>query len=301
MNLLLALFVSLLVWVMPGPAAAQDSRVLEAQGMNSRILGRAVHYSVYLPQGFDRDKRSYPVVILLHGAADGSAVDWFRFVALDRLLDRLIEDGRLPPLVAVAPDSRRPGDDPRNTYFLNDAHGRERWEDMFLTEFLPHVTRRYRLIDSAESRALLGISMGGFAAVLHHMRHPERFGAAASLSGAFRTDREIIAMPAEAFDQRFGGAFGTGLEGEARLTDAFRATDPARLAAHLPPQQMDIWIDLGADDPFFEGNAALHLALRDAKIPHRFSVGDGGHNWTFWDGALEPALLHLGDHLRRRP
>lgn len=294
---LLLLFLGLHLWLVP--AHAQSSRVIETATMDSRILGREIGYAVYLPPQFERDKRRYPVIVLLHGAGDGAPVDWFRFMALDRRLDRLIAEGRLPPLVAIAPDGRRP-DDPRNTYFLNDARGPERWEDMLLTEFLPRMSRRYRLIGAAEARGLLGISMGGFAAVLHHLRHPDTFGGAAALSGAFRTEREIVEMPQDAFDQRFGGAFGAGRAGEARLTDAFRAADPATILPDVAPGDIRLHLDVGADDPFFEGNAALHLALRAQGIAHGFIVRPGGHDWAYWDSGLDAALLHLGAGFQRR-
>ncbi|MDB6454765.1 alpha/beta hydrolase [Falsirhodobacter sp. 20TX0035] len=297
MKTLLATLI-LCLWTLPGHA--QTGRVQENASMHSRILNGNVGYAVYLPPGFGGAVRRYPVIVLLHGAADGQPADWFRFVALDRMLDRMIEAGEIPPVIAVAPDGRRPDGDPRNTYFLNDADGAYLWEEMFLQEFLPHIDRFYPTIATAESRTLLGISMGGFAATVHHMRHPDLFGAAAVLSGAFRTDDDTVQMAQPAFDLRFGGAFGAGLEGPERLNEVYRAADPARLAETVVAKDVHLSMDVGAEDPFFNGNAALHLALRNKAIPHRFVVRDGGHDWSYWDSGLPEALRFLSAHMRRR-
>ena len=268
--------------------------------MHSRILGRDVGYALYLPPGYDRNARRYPVIVLLHGAADGQPVDWFRLAGLDHVLDRMIADGTIPPVIAVAPDGRRDAADPRNTYFLNDRDGAFMWEDMFIREFLPHVDRSYPTVATPEGRVLLGISMGGFAAVVHHMRHPDLFGAAAALSGAFRTDADVTEMQQPAFDLRFGGAFGKGLAGQDRLTETYRSSDPALLAETAEAKDVGVFMDVGADDPFFRGNAALHLALRDRNIRHAFTVRMGGHDWRYWAEGLPDALKFLAAHIQRR-
>ena len=60
------------------------------------------------------------------------------------------------------------------------------------------------------------------------------------------------------------------------------------------------YLTLAADDPFFAGNAAVHLALNDAGIRHRFTVAEGKHDWIFWRQALPEALRHLGAVMTRQ-
>mgnify|MGYP002779411962 CR=1 FL=1 len=57
-------------------AAAQQGTVLERQAFGSG--SGAFRYTVYLPPGYERDSRSYPVVYLLHGYG-GSDTDWVRY------------------------------------------------------------------------------------------------------------------------------------------------------------------------------------------------------------------------------
>jgi len=48
-------------------AFSQGSRVYDNLTVPSEILGKAVQYSVYLPDGYETSHRHYPVVYLLHG------------------------------------------------------------------------------------------------------------------------------------------------------------------------------------------------------------------------------------------
>ncbi len=270
--------------------------VREGNLLASEILGHGLPYAIYLPPGYEREGRRYPVIYLLHGGGDGQPADWFRLAGLDVILDRLIGEGVMPPCIAVAPDGRRP-QDARATYFLNDADGGYRWADMFRQELIPGIEARYRAIGDPLQRGLMGLSMGGHAAVLNQLRHPDLFAGAAALSAAFRTSDELLAMEQPAFDLRFGGAYGAGLEGPARLNDAWRASDVAGVITSLEAQPFRriprLYLDLAADDPFFAGNAAVHVALRDAGIMHRFQVREGKHDWVFWRAAFPEALRHL--------
>ena len=276
---------------------ALGGTVQEAQVLQSRVLGHPVTYSLYLPPNYRHDNRRYPVLYLLHGGGDGQPADWFRMAGVDVLLDGMIAERRMPAYIAVAPDGRRPADDPRATYFLDDADGSYRWRTMFLEEFVPGIEARHQIIGSWQMRALLGLSMGGHAALLNQLVRPDLFAGAAALSAALRTPQQVAAMDQAAFDLRFSGAFGDGLEGQARLNEPWRTNDPTEILSrintapflHIPR----LYLDLAAQDPFFEGNAAAHVALDRAGIQHRFQVHEGGHDWIFWRAALPRALDHI--------
>lgn len=285
-------------------AADRAGTVREGNVLASKLLGHPVDYALYLPPGYEADSRRYPVIYLLHGAGDGQPADWFRMAGIEVVLDRLILAGEMPPVIAVAPDGRRASGDPRATYFLDDADGGYRWAGMFLEEFIPQVESRYRSTGDPRMRGLMGISMGGFAAVLHQLRHPGLFGGVSALSAAFRTPEQFAAMKQEDYDLRFGGAFGSGLAGQARLNEAWARADVLSLLGQVEAGPFARWprlyLTLAADDPFFAGNAAVHLALGEAGIRHRFTVTEGRHDWIFWRQALPEALRHLGAVLMRQ-
>jgi S-formylglutathione hydrolase FrmB len=277
---------------------AWSGTVQETKILQSEILGHVVGYSLYLPPDYRQHSRHYPVLYLLHGAADGQPADWFRMAGIDILLDHMILDGQMPPCIAVAPDGRRPAGDPRTTYFLDDADGSYRWRSMFLQEFIPKVEARHQAIGSMQMRALLGLSMGGHAAILNQLQRPDLFAGAAALSAALRTPEQLALMEQQAFDQRFSGAYGPGLLGEARLNEAWRMSDIVEVAGGIDPTPFRriprLYLDLASGDPFFEGNAAAHVALDQAGILHRFQVREGSHDWIFWRDALPAALEHVG-------
>jgi hypothetical protein len=52
-----------------------------------------------------------------------------------------------------------------------------------------------------------------------------------------------------------------------------------------------IWIDVGAQDPWFEKALAFHQELIALRVPHEWHVYQGGHSGLYW-GA------HVGDYLR---
>lgn len=288
------------------PAAALGGAWGEVRADNvvpSTILGQPVHYALYLPPGYQAESRSYPVVYLLHGGGDGAPTDWFELAGADGIFDRLIAAGDMPPFIAVAPDGRRDAANLLATYFLNDAEGSFRWEDMFIREFIPAIEGRYRALGTGRTRGLLGISMGGYAAIAYQFRYPELFAGISALSPAFRTEAQILALDQKGYDSRYGMAWGMGLEGRARLNAQYEKADMVRSleALDVTPfkRQPRLYLDIGADDPFFAGTAAVHVAMKAKGVQHRFMVREGGHDWPYWTAGLPGATQHLGRMFRR--
>ena len=301
-QIVLAITVALGALMAVPAAATENGTVYEERRMPSRILGKDVYYTVYLPPNYDAGNRKYPVVYLMHGGWDGRNEDWFRYGGVDQILDRMINSGELPPFIAVTPEGRRDDDNKFYTYYMNDADGGYRWEDMFLEEFLPHVESSYRIIEGKSARNIIGLSMGGYAAIAYSMKDPELFASAAVLSGAFRTDAQTIGLDQSGYDKRYGKAWGIGLRGADRLNEHYRANSVFELAKSFQPRaygQTQFYIDCGADDVFFDGNAALHIAMRDLKISHRFRVREGKHDWNYWRMAVPDALKFAGDTFRK--
>lgn len=271
--------------------------------VGSQIMGRPVHFAVYLPPGYRQDARDYPVLYLLHGGGTGQPSDWFTLAGLDQILDRLIRSGQIRPLIAVAPDGRRDADNRIATYFLDDADGAMRWQSMFFQDFMPAIEQRYPVLPGGDNRALLGISMGAVAAITYHLDRPDAFAGASAISPAFRRDAQLLALSPQAYEARYGGVLGMGLEGQDRITADWDRLRPENLAAGTDQTRFAriprLFIDLGADDPFFAGASDLHLALKDAGIRHRFRVQEGGHDWPYWRAALTDALRHIDAVLGR--
>jgi enterochelin esterase-like enzyme len=271
--------------------------------VSSQTLGQAVRFAMYLPPGYEAGNRTYPVLYLLHGGGSGQPSDWFTLAGIDQTLDRLIADGKIRPMIVIAPDGRRNPANEIATYFLDDSDGAMRWETMFFNDFIPAVEARYRAVGNGDSRAVLGISMGGVAATVYQLRKPDAFAGIAALSVAFRTEKQVVALSPDAYRSRYAGVLGPDLEAESRLNDAWKALLPETLLINQNSSRFRrtprLYFDIGADDPFFEAAADLHITLRDAGVAHRFRVSEGGHDWVFWRKSLEDALLHIDAVLTR--
>jgi enterochelin esterase-like enzyme len=278
-------------------ATVAISEVRFENAVGSENFARPVNYALYLPPGYETDNRSYPVLYLLHGGGSGQPSDWFTLAGLDQLLDRLIAEGAIRPFIAVAPDGRRNEANDVATYFLNDHNGVLNWETMFFEDFIPAVEKRHRALGTGDARAVLGISMGGVAATLYNLKKPYDFAGSAALSVAFRTKDQVLALSPEAYESRYAGVLGPSLSGEDRLNSSWQAISPSVLVSTVDKSNFGriprFYFNTGADDPFFQGAAELHMTLREAGIKHRFLVSEGSHDWNFWRQSLEEAIFHI--------
>ena len=60
---------------------------------------------VYTPPGYSKEKK-YPVLYLLHGIG-GDETEWQRFARPNILLDNLLAEGKIAPMIVVMPNGRR--------------------------------------------------------------------------------------------------------------------------------------------------------------------------------------------------
>jgi enterochelin esterase-like enzyme len=275
-------------------AVAARGQVQEGLHLKSALLGRDVHYAVYLPPDYAVSTRRYPVVYLLHGYTDDES-GWVQFGEIGPAADRAIADRLIPPMIIVMPDGGV-------TWYVNDAQNKVRYEDMLVQEFIPHIDATFRTRPDREFRGVAGLSMGGWGTFVCAFRHPDLFAAAAAFSAAVWTDDEILAMKKDTWDKVLGPVFGPGLEGKDRLTPHFREYSPLELAKALPEESLKkvrLYIDCGDDDFLTKGNCALHVALADRKIPHEYRVRDGGHTWSYWRSGIVDGLAFISQSFHR--
>ena len=270
-------------------------KVLEQRTVRSSILGKEVRYSIYLPPDYNSSERSYPVVYLLHGYTDDNT-GWLQFGEINRLADKAIAEGTIPPMIIVMPN----GD---SSFYINSYDGKEKYEDFFVTEFMPAVEKTYRIKGEKKYRGVAGLSMGGYGTLIYTMKHPELFTAGAALSAAVFDDSAIIQMPAGFYEAAFGPLFGRGLKGGERITAAFNANSPLKIVAARSAEDLKkvrYWIDCGDDDGLSKGNCLLHIALADRKVPHEFRVRDGAHTWTYWRTGIIDGLAFIGQSFHQQ-
>jgi len=170
--------------------------------VSSSLLGitAASTVSVYLPGSYDTSSRSYPVLYLLPGS-DGTHLTflgsgygqelWMSEANAALIVDRLLEEGRIKPLVLVCPDLEKVD------------------QDFLVRDLVPFVDRTFRTARGRGSRAIAGHSTGGFDALSAAVAHPELFAAACSFSAAglevliFRLDEAARSLSKPALQVQF--------------------------------------------------------------------------------------------------
>jgi S-formylglutathione hydrolase len=146
----------------------------------SPTLGIDKPMNVYLPEGYDGVTR-YPVVYFLHGIANNQ--NTYPYTAT--VIDGLIADGSIEPVIFVRPN----GDcGPYGGSMWHNSVLYGAFEDYMANDVVQYVDSHYATLPYRETRAILGHSMGGFAAMMIAFNHPDSYSHAMSLSG-FLNDR----------------------------------------------------------------------------------------------------------------
>jgi enterochelin esterase-like enzyme len=133
--------------------------------------GAAKQLHVYLPPDYYiAPERRYPVLYLNHGGGENDS-HWTGSGFAHRILDNLIADGKARPMIIVMPNTSRlvTGTPPK--LGEDDACTQE-----YLKDILPFVDGHYRTRPDRASRAVAGLSMGGFVVLNTGLTHLETFG-----------------------------------------------------------------------------------------------------------------------------
>ncbi len=126
---------------------------------------------LYLPPGYSKnDEQRYPVLYLNHGGGENDS-HWTASGFTHNILDNLIADGKARPMIVVMPNTSGVVSGTPATPGEDDACTRE-----YLQDIIPYVDSHYRTIPNRESRAVAGLSMGGFVTLNTGFSHLETFG-----------------------------------------------------------------------------------------------------------------------------
>jgi enterochelin esterase family protein len=242
--------------------------LVSALQYESRALGVPRRALVYTPPGYEAGRETYPVLVLMHGIGD-TEVDWVHTGRANQILDNLIAEGTVRPMVVVMPlgharqsvgigpvPNARAGEPLRGDPFAHAAIERDLLDDL-----LPAVERRFRVARDADRRAIAGLSLGGTQGLRIGLRHLDRFGWIATLSAAL-----VDADPA--------------------VVHAGVLADTAATHRRLRL----LYVTVGRDDPLLAANQRFADALRRAGVRHTFRIEEGRHEWRLWRRNLRDVL-----------
>ncbi|MBQ3743565.1 MAG: esterase [Bacteroidales bacterium] len=219
--------------------------------------------TVYTPAGYeDNPKQKYPVLYVLHGIG-GDEDAWVTQGRATQILDNLIARGEAKPMIVVftngnisqeAAPLENSTDYTRPTMQLPQT-----MEGTFETSF-PEVVKfidsHYRTIAKKESRAICGLSMGGFHTLYISLNNPDMFGWSGMFSAAIGVNDPNVSPNYQDFDKK--------------------------LATYFAKKPKLLWIGIGKTDFLIQSNNEFRQKLDANNYPYTYMETDGGHIWRNW-------------------
>jgi enterochelin esterase-like enzyme len=274
-------------WLYRGFPPPQDPGFVKARGTTETFSlaspalgGRSKQVYVYLPPGYGShpDER-YPVAYLLHGIP-GRPTAFLFTVRAGVIEDIIVARHKARPMILVMPYGSTGTFTDKE--WANGVRPGEGWETFVARDVVNAVDARYRTIRSGASRALIGLSEGGYGALNIGLHHAGEFGVLESWSGYEQADN---------LRQIFGGRPALLARNSPLLT-------LPRVARRLRADHTFVWFYSARLDHFRSQNVAFARLLTRERIPHRFFLVSGGHNWALWRGQASNALLAAAERLR---
>lgn len=223
--------------------------------------------------GYFHDGVKYPVLYLLHGAY-GDYSDWARLTSIERY-------AQAHKIAVVMPSA--------DNSFYQDMYRGGKYLTYFTRELPDYIARLFPVSTKREDTFVAGLSMGGYGAVRVAFEVPERFGAAASLSGAI----DLLAALGDAEKEPhrppfyWDAIFADPGKVEGSDADLF-ALAQKRLAEgrKLPP----IYQTVGTEDFIYPANLSAKKKLEELGLELTYAEHPGIHDWEFWDAHIRDVL-----------
>jgi S-formylglutathione hydrolase FrmB len=242
----------------------------------SDALKDEIGLRVYLPSDYARTTARYPVVYYLHGLPASST----SYLSSEYLRAAMAGLGR--DAIVVAVQGARDGEP--DTEYLNAGPGHN-WETAIASEVPRVIDSRFRTIRGRRGRAIVGVSAGGYGAMLVGLHHLDTFSVIESWSGYFHpTD--------------VTGTVGLDLGSPAKNEHASAHSFVSKLRRTFASEKTYLAFYVGSGDKRFRPeNVLLDRELAAARVPHYFRVYPGAHIQALWTLHAGTWLALALDHL----
>jgi len=218
--------------------------------------------TIYTPPGYETSKEKYPVLYLLHGMG-GDEEAWMALGRTSQILDNLIAQNKAKPMLVVmsngnAAQEAAPGESSLGLYkpsmqLPNTMDGT--FEASF-NDVVSFVESNYRVKAEKGSRAITGLSMGGYHSLHISRLYPNTFGYVGLFSAAIMPSKNVKSEVYENFDQT--------------------------LTAQMKNGYKLYWIAIGNTDFLYQDNADYRAKLDSMGMKYTYVETEGGHTWTNW-------------------
>ncbi|WP_171166499.1 esterase family protein [Streptomyces sp. I05A-00742] len=260
------------------PRVAGRIEKVNIQGPESRIASPAY---VYLPPEYFQPefaKRTFPASVVLTGYP-GTAEALIKGLHYPQTAHKLAKEKKMQPTILVM--MRPTVAPPRDTECMDIPDGPQT-ETFFTKDLRKALSQQYRIGDKAANWGMIGDSTGGYCALKLAMRHPEAYGAAASLSGYYKAPQ----------DPTTGSLFGGSKKLEQENNLIWRLKHKP-----LPKISMLVTTSKQGEHNYKDTMKFIDLA---AKHPTRVSsmvLESGGHNFNTWRREIPGTLQWMGSRL----
>jgi len=230
-------------------------------------------------------KPKYRTLYLLHGHSDDHTA-WMRWSSIEKHVEGL-------NLAVVMPAGN-------NSFYTDMVYGKNYMQ--FISDEVPAVVRdMFPLSSKREDNFVAGLSMGGYGAFKLALTHPDRYAAAASLSGALDVQETVRAhgrREDKAFLVEMRNVFGDS----GKVSNSKH--DLLKLAGKVSkgPIKPRLYQACGTEDFLYADNIRFRDHVRNAdnirfrdhvrKLPIdlTYEEGPGEHNWVYWDKMVQNVL-----------
>lgn len=255
----------------------------------SESLNRTVPITVILPTdklyfpGMPKreEGKPYKTLYLLHGVL-GSNNDWL----YGTRIQRWAEERDLAVVLCSG----------ENSFYVNHHLGCNMYGDFIGRELVEFTRKTFPLSHNRKDTYIGGLSMGGYGAIRNGLKYNETFGAIVALSSALIVNDDLPVIPENAMffidkaEYKYN-CFGTD------LTAAVKSDlNPKNLVETLLKDNIEIpkiYMACGNQDSLLPVNQDFADFLEQHNIEHTFVIGDGNHEWDFWDTYILKALEWL--------
>jgi putative tributyrin esterase len=249
----------------------------------SQALKRQMPYRVFLPAKVAAGQKM-PVVFLLHGG-NGGYRDWSNYSDVSQYAATSKSGG----LILVMPEGAF-------SYYQNAAlKPEDKYEDYLTNDLIPDVESRFPVATGKENRAMIGISMGGFAAIKLALARRNLFSFVGALSPSIDILHRRFNIKRTGEWWRVRNIFGPMGSASRQSMDPIvlvQSADPA-----LTPY---IYLGAGEQEPLLDPNRRFASRLKERHFTYEFHTKPGGHDWNEWDAQIPGCFDSLLEHLKRR-
>lgn len=244
---------------------------------HSAALNRDMPYRAILPVTIAASQK-LPVLYLLHGGGGGFH-DWSNYSDVSGYAER--------GMILVMPEGN-------SSYYTNSAdHPQDRYEDYIVHDLIADVEQRFAAAPGRTHRAIAGMSMGGFGAVVLALKHSDLFVFAGGLSSALDVPSRPFSIKRIGQYREHSSIFGPW------GSQSRRASDPFVLVRSADPGQTPyLFLTCGDQEGLLPTNRRFAAMLQVRHFNYEFHAVAGGHDWNQWNRNVPALMKSVLDHIK---